>query len=161
MSRRRIDLTGQQIGRWTVLGYAGIDGGQARWHCRCECGTVSSVNGAYLRSGQSRSCGCLGIELRTTHGMYGTPLYRVWAAMLRRCENPKVERYPRYGGRGISVCERWHNFQFFYDDIMREIGPRPKGKTLDRINNDGNYEPGNVRWATPQEQYANSSSAKH
>jgi hypothetical protein len=93
--------------------------------------------------------------------MYGTPLYRVWAAMLRRCENPKVERYPRYGGRGISVCERWHNFQFFYDDIMREIGPRPKGKTLDRINNDGNYEPGNVRWATPQEQYANSSSAKH
>jgi hypothetical protein len=155
---RRINLTGQRFGRWTVLSFIGMSGGQARWLCRCDCGATGSTDGSALRRGQSQSCGCLRTELKTTHGMYGTPMYRVWAAMLRRCENPNVERYPRYGGRGIHVCERWHNFSAFYTDLMTEIGPRPLGKSLDRINNDGHYEPRNVRWATQREQWENSHS---
>lgn len=83
-----------------------------------------------------------------SHGRCKTPIYRTWAQMIQRCENPKNPFYRRYGGRGIIVCERWHEFLNF----LQDMGERPLGRTLDRINNDGNYEPGNCRWATPKEQ---------
>lgn len=92
---------------------------------------------------------------RRGDGICRHPLYNCWNNMIRRCENPKDDAYPSYGGRGIKVCERWHDSRLFVQDIESEIGPRPVGRTLDRIDNDGDYEPGNVRWATPLEQVAN------
>jgi hypothetical protein len=86
------------------------------------------------------------------HGLSKHPLYGTWTGMIDRCEKPRNHAFHRYGGRGIQVCERWHDVRLFIEDIERLLGPRPQGKTLDRIDNDGGYEPGNVRWATPLEQ---------
>src|SRR6476659_2464041 len=94
---------------------------------------------------------------RERHGAHRTPEYRIWCGMLARCRNPRIERYPLYGGRGISVCEKWHRFSAFFADM----GPRPSPRhSIDRIDNDGNYEPGNCRWATPIEQRRNSSTSR-
>jgi biotin operon repressor len=90
-----------------------------------------------------------------THGLGDHPLYNTWWAMLRRCENPKAHNYARYGGRGIKVCEQWHDLAVFIADIERLLGPRPEGCTLDRIENDSNYEPGQVQWATAKQQANN------
>jgi hypothetical protein len=86
-----------------------------------------------------------------THGLSGTPIYQAWATMIQRCENPKANQFKDYGGRGIKVCVRWHDFALFFQDM----GPRPPGLTLDRIDNDGDYAPGNCRWSTRKEQMAN------
>lgn len=92
----------------------------------------------------------------TTHGLANHPLYSVWYSMLRRCENPKDPAYKNYGGRGIAVCERWHDVQLFIEDLERDLGPRPAGMSIDRFpDNNGNYEPGNVRWATDIQQARN------
>ena len=146
-------LSGQKFGRLTILHReANSRHGKTRWLCRCDCGTQKIVLAATLLRGESRSCGCLLKRGAVKHGMSGTPTYRIWKAMRVRCHNPRQASYPRYGGRGITVCQRWNDFANF----LADMGERPPGCSIDRINNDGNYEPGNCRWASPQTQADNS-----
>lgn len=144
------EMIGQKFGRLLIIRRALPDGDQARWECLCDCGNVVTVRGGPLRGGHTRSCGC---KNATTHGMSKTSLYRNWSDMKRRCLDPKNKAYSYYGGRGITVCSPWRrSFEEFYRDVGDKPGPE---YTLDRIDSDGNYEPNNIRWATPQEQRDN------
>lgn len=150
------DETGKRYGRLLVLGReANASRGQARWLCLCDCGEKTVVRGGDLRFLKFKSCGCLArdraSEANTTHGMSETRIYRVWAGMIQRCANPHSRYYKNYGGRGIKICEKWFDFAEF----MKDMGPRPQGLSLDRIDNAGNYEPGNCRWATRSQQNYN------
>lgn len=120
-----------------------------KWVCQCECGNKKSIAGDNLTKGHTKSCGCI----KAKHGMRKTPEFEAWHAMKGRCLNPKNPAFRYYGGRGITICEEWKNdFLAFYN----HIGERPDSKlSIDRINNDGNYEPGNVRWATAKQQANN------
>lgn len=152
MMRRLIDLNGQRFGRLVVIG--GPDRGVAdvvRWHCRCDCGNERLVRALHLRSGHTVSCGCFHRQRRVTHGASDTKTYRAWWDMLQRCRNPKLSNFRAYGGRGIRVCDRWQTFENF----LADMGECPAGRSLDRIDNDGNYEPGNCRWATREQQHGN------
>jgi hypothetical protein len=153
---RTIDLTGQRFGRWLVIERSGRDrGGKALYRCLCDCGTErNGVSAGNLKSGGSKSCGCLTREITgdqsRTHGQSRTPEYRIWQAAKKRCTNPTADNYERYGGRGVTF-----GFPDFAQFIA-EVGPRPSDKhSLDRINNAKGYEPGNVRWATMSAQCRN------
>jgi hypothetical protein len=157
-----IDMTGKKSDRLIVLAWhpRGNRKG-AMWLCRCQCGTKCVVLGYRLRVGKTRSCGCLarerGLPAKATHGLSHTRSYQTWKAIKRRCFDPRHWAYLYYGGRGITVCERWLIFENFYADM----GDPPPGTSLDRINNDGNYEMSNCRWATRAQQAANRRSRRH
>lgn len=160
LSNRAKNMTGQRFGRLVALGPVGKVGKQVLWHCLCDCGTYVSATQGMLHSRSKQSCGCLHREsagLRNlTHGMTKTPLYGAWRAMVKRCTNPKDKNYTSYGGRGIHVCGEWlHNFEAFYNHVTMLPNYGTKGYSLDRIDNNGNYEPGNVRWASSAQQNRN------
>lgn len=149
---------GLRFGRWVVLkrDSAKASNGGAVFLCRCDCGTEKIVVGDKLRRGTSQSCGCLRNEMsaerESTHRLTKHRLYPVWQGMMARCTRPHNPAYPDYGGRGIRVCARWGDVRAFIADNEAAATP---GTTMDRIDNDGDYDPGNVRWATRQEQSRN------
>jgi hypothetical protein len=156
--RKAKDLTGQRFGRLIALEPTKkrTSYGSVVWCCLCDCGNECFVSAGALQKENTKSCGCLArnllIKRNTVHRMSKTRIYKIWISMIQRCENPKDKAYKRYGGRGISVCERWHKFENFYKDV----GDPPESKSLDRWpDNDGKYEPLNFRWATPEMQAAN------
>ncbi len=148
---QRIELAGQKFGSLTATHYAGNNA----WECICDCGVTKVIPSIALRRGLVKSCGCKRGEMisahRTTHGMSRTPTYETWCKMIARCTKKNAVQYKYYGGRGITVCDRWLSFENFLTDM----GVRPEGTSLDRIDNDGNYEPDNCRWATQTEQCNN------
>jgi hypothetical protein len=151
-----IDRTGTRYGRWVATQYEG----GSRWRCICDCGTERVVIGKDLTTGKSISCGCYRDEVLRdhvkTHGKSETRVYGIWLHMRGRCLVPTNHRYPLYGGRGITICERWMTFQNFYEDM----GDPPPGMSLDRIDNSRGYSPDNCRWATQRQQVHNSRSTK-
>lgn len=152
------DLTGQVYGRLTVTEFAGIKNRKAQWLCECECGKKVVVCSVDLRSGNTKSCGCLRKENfnNRTHGLSDEPIYNIWRNIKARCFNPSCNAYKHYGGRGITMFPAWiHDFKAFYDYVSKLEHFGEEGYTLDREDNDGNYEPGNVRWATEDEQHRN------
>lgn len=153
------DPVGERFGRLTVLGPAPRRGGKAYVLCRCDCGEEREFDRYNVTSGNSQSCGCLNAErarrIAVVHGhaRHGKrhPLYKTWVEMRYRCRSPKSHDWEDYGGRGITVCERWDDIENF----LADMGERPEGHSLDRIDNFGNYTPSNCRWATAKEQSNN------
>lgn len=161
-------MIGRRIGRLTVIKRGpNKPTGQKRWRCKCDCGKTKVIDAhSLIRKNQTRSCGCLSAELsakrltgnkaklRHGHSLTGrvTSEYRTWQNIRRRCYRPTDKWYHNYGGRGIQVCSRWFKFENFLTDMGRKPSPR---HSIDRVDNDGNYEPSNCRWATPEEQTLN------
>ena len=153
-----IDRTGQKFGRLTVI--RRVPGSGTPWECRCDCGNIKIVTGGNLVA-NTKSCGCAARELQSQakikHGYNKRGQtrreYRAWNALITRCTNPKAINWHLYGGRGITVCPAWRSS---FEEFLAHIGPAPTQKhEIDRIDSDGNYEPGNVRWATHKEQENN------
>ena len=150
-------MTGQRFGRLTVIKMDEITSSRQPWVCRCDCGVVKSIEGREMRRGRILSCGCLKDEKirdrSIKHGLTKSRTHVIWVAMKQRCTNPKRNRYEIYGGRGITVCDRWMQS---FENFLADMGEAPEGLSLDRFPDmDGNYEPGNCRWATDVEQVYN------
>lgn len=149
---RTNNIVGQRFGKLTVLSRTqkpnGIKNTHAYWKCECDCGKTIVAQGSLLKNGSIQSCGCLQKEVNTTHGMRHTPIYTEWCTMKQRCYNSNNKSYKDYGGRGITMCEPWRNsFEAFYDDVSKLTNFGEEGYSLNRIDNNGNYEPNNVEWA--------------
>lgn len=152
----RIDIAGQRFGRLLVIGPVGA-GARMKWACKCDCGNTMETRSRSLRSGETKSCGCLHREivrnLVRTHGMHASREYRAWSAIKDRCFRQGNSEFHNYGGRGITMCARWLES---FENFLADMGPRPSAKhSIDRIDNDGNYEPGNCQWSTTSEQARN------
>lgn len=150
-------MIGRRFSRLVVIARAGSQNGKRKWLCRCDCGTEKAIREDHLTSKGSRtvSCGCYARERKTTHGHRSggwSPTYNTWRAMLARCRQRNSRNWHNYGGRGIRVCETW---QDSFAAFLRDMGERPPDRTLDRIDPDGHYEPGNCRWSTSTEQEQN------
>jgi hypothetical protein len=150
MRGRRLELRGQRFGKLVAVRSCGKQGSNVLWLCECDCGNTSKPKGSELVAGKSKSCGCEGGTYK--HGHSGTPVYTTWKAMKSRCYNENRSDYQRYGAKGIKVCDEWkYDFESFYD----YMGPRDITESIDRIDSNGNYEPGNVRWVTKSDNTKN------
>lgn len=150
---KMIDLTGKKFGKLRVIDR--VEGcKRVYFNVECDCGTKKAVQSRHLLSGAVVSCGCHRKTNSTSHGMHKTRPYKIWHGMITRCTNPNRKEYKNYGGRGIVVCEMWHDFRNFWEDMKDGYSD---GLSIDRIDNDGDYEPGNCRWSTQKEQARNTS----
>jgi len=158
---KKLDLTGHQYGQLTVIKFARKINNLSYWTCECACGNKLEVTRNNLRTGDTKSCGCLRsaatAERHLTHGQSGTVVYNAWKCMRQRCLNKDHHKYHLWGGRGITICKAWNSFEIF----AKDMGPHPGlGYSLERKNNEGNYEPDNCYWATAKEQANNTRNNK-